>query len=302
MQPVTTTRSDRMTFKNSIPSKATHKSNGVADHKRYNEEILITPDLAREYLAKNTTGNRQQRERKIAIFASDMLEGRWKRHTAETIKFNTKGIVVDGQHRLRAVIKANTSVWFECAFNIPDENFDVLDSGTARSFGDAFRISGVKNNNLVAAIIQQFNVLVHGGPFVDNAGKSKMLTSAGLLQRYHTNENYWDNVTKLAGTWYQCFGRILRPSLIGGLFAYFETLDATKAFNFWEQLCKPINADHHGISLLKNKLMQDKLSLRKMTQAHRFALIIKAWNAYRLGVECKRLSFDPSKENMPVIK
>jgi hypothetical protein len=65
---------------------------------------IITPAVAAEYLDQNTD-NRHLRSRAVDMYTRNMLAGEWK-VTGETIKFDRNGRLIDGQHRLAAIIRA----------------------------------------------------------------------------------------------------------------------------------------------------------------------------------------------------
>ena len=87
---------------------------------------LITPQMAKALLESNTN-NRRPKSPIIMRYASDMQKGLWKQNTAEFIKISKSGQILDGQHRLMAVIKSNTPIIFQVARGLDDNIFDVLD-------------------------------------------------------------------------------------------------------------------------------------------------------------------------------
>ena len=68
------------------------------------KKVLITPKLAKELLLKNNS-NRRITKSFVTTYANDMREGRWKGNTAEFIKIADDGDILDGQHRLLAIIE-----------------------------------------------------------------------------------------------------------------------------------------------------------------------------------------------------
>lgn len=68
------------------------------------EMIHMTPQLAAQMLAKNYN-NRALRKTTVRAYADDMEAGEW-RSTHQPIAVNASGNLVDGQHRLNAVIAA----------------------------------------------------------------------------------------------------------------------------------------------------------------------------------------------------
>ena len=67
----------------------------------------ITPELAKKYLANNKI-NRGLNKNSVAKYATSMQEGRWKLN-GEPIQFNCDGTLINGQHRLQACVRADTS-------------------------------------------------------------------------------------------------------------------------------------------------------------------------------------------------
>lgn len=73
--------------------------------------------------------------------AREIKAGRWQL-THQGIAFDSGGILIDGQHRLWAIIEAGTPVRLRVFYNEPPENRHVLDSGERRSNLDILRITG----------------------------------------------------------------------------------------------------------------------------------------------------------------
>lgn len=114
------------------------------------ELVLITPQLAAEWLGMNVEINRSVRNAKVASIARDIKNGAW-RITHQAIAFDWEGKLIDGQHRLRAIVKSEipTKVW---VFRGLDPHcFTVIDSGCARTASDALKKHGIKNTTAVAA-------------------------------------------------------------------------------------------------------------------------------------------------------
>ena len=70
--------------------------------------MTISPALAEEWLKKNTF-NRRVSPLSVSKYASDMVSGKWTLNH-QGIAFDNKGVLVDGQHRLYAIVKAGVSV------------------------------------------------------------------------------------------------------------------------------------------------------------------------------------------------
>lgn len=99
-------------------------------------EIFMTPQLAAQMLAKNT-GNREIRQATVKSYAADMQAGQW-RTTHQAIAVDETGRLVDGQHRLNAVIAANWSgTMLLATYDSTEETMQLpVDRGLRRSLYD----------------------------------------------------------------------------------------------------------------------------------------------------------------------
>jgi len=73
------------------------------------EMMDITPDFAAELLRRRHANQRPLKERYIRELADAMLAGRW-RWTADAIRLDSDLLVIDGQHRLSAIIKSGITM------------------------------------------------------------------------------------------------------------------------------------------------------------------------------------------------
>jgi hypothetical protein len=100
------------------------------------ERRLITPEIARTMLEKNV-GNRKPRTNTFLAYERDMRAGKWV-ETHEAIAVSKSGNIINGQHRLMALARAEVSLWFlvvtyddaETAIQLP------IDCGAKRSLAD----------------------------------------------------------------------------------------------------------------------------------------------------------------------
>ncbi|WP_372938909.1 hypothetical protein, partial [Seonamhaeicola sp.] len=84
-----------------------------------------------------------------------------------------------------------------------------------------------------------------------------------------------------------------------GLYALFCDRNEAYAEDFMNQLCTGQYLTNVTISLLRQKLMQDKMTQKRLPLNIRYSLILKTWNFYRKKKEVKLLKFDLSVEDFP---
>ena len=265
------------------------------------QKILITPSSAAAYLEANIK-NRAVKQPTLLRYVSDMAAGRWKADTGEMIKISKTGVILDGQHRLMAVVKSKTNVYFHVITDLEDSVFDVLDTGSMRNGSDVFNINGVKYNSVLPAMIQLYEFLKTNRVAVRGTQKNNRHTNAVLLTLYNEDPLFWDNVAKKSYYWYAQFARVLNTHTIGGMYATFSDINQEDADNFMQQLCSGLNITNNTIGLLRNKIIQDRLSVKKMDIGTRNNLIIKTWNNFRKGTELTLLKFDADREATQIPK
>jgi hypothetical protein len=260
-------------------------------------ESKITPALAAELLKKNTI-NRSVKDRVVSQYAAEIVAGRWREGTGEAIKIAKDGTLLDGQHRLHAVILANRAITNHIVYNVDNEVFDVLDTGSARNAADVFRIEGIQYSSALPSIISTYHILENGG--INNKSRHKKISNQLMLKMYYEEKDFWDNIAYRTQVYYIEFSKILTGAMIGGLLSCFARIDSRHAISFINQLCSGQDIKNKTIGLLRNVLIQDKLSTRKMAVSTKLALIIKTWNYYVSNKEVKNLRFKPNEE-FPVI-
>lgn len=96
--------------------------------------INITPGLAKEWLVANI-GNRPIRNGHVHTLGEEMTAGQWKT-THQGIAFSQSGRLLDGQHRLAAIIATGWPCEMMVFVNLPDDIFGALDRGKRRTHAD----------------------------------------------------------------------------------------------------------------------------------------------------------------------
>jgi hypothetical protein len=140
--------------------------------------VDVTPELAELWLSLNHR-NRTLRANLIRSFASDMSEGRW-RFEGSPIKFDITGQLIDGQHRLHAIVLASITVRMLVVVDIEADAMDVIDSGAKRTAGDMFRLHDRENAGVLAAVARLALGWQEGE--IQSAGSNVSGRSNALLQ------------------------------------------------------------------------------------------------------------------------
>lgn len=115
----------------------------------------ISPGTAEKYLALNLDKNRPIRPSTIRDYSNKMLAGEWV-PTHQGIAFDQDGHLIDGQHRLRAIVDSGVTVQLMVTRGLRPDSFKALDLGARRKMSDILRIP--KTHSEVALFIAKMVV------------------------------------------------------------------------------------------------------------------------------------------------
>jgi hypothetical protein len=130
--------------------------------------VDVTPAMAANWL-KNNFGNRPLSEDVVKAYARDMINGVWV-PTHQGIAFNDEDALIDGQHRLRAIVLSGRTIRMMVTFGLPSKidgkemtTMDAVDRGRTRSVADQLTIQhGMKKSTITASICAALASLCFG--------------------------------------------------------------------------------------------------------------------------------------------
>lgn len=111
---------------------------------------VITPLRAAQLLGANTS-NRNLRKRQVELLARAITNGDWVPN-GDAIRVAKDGTLLDGQHRLHAIIEADKAAESVIISDLDNNVMLTVDTGTKRTMSDTLRIRGVTSGNNVAAM------------------------------------------------------------------------------------------------------------------------------------------------------
>lgn len=115
--------------------------------------------------ADPTFRNRKISQVRVSRYARDLREGRWSRQF-DPIRIGTDGVLLDGQHRLHAIVQSKVAIPMLVIWKLDRSVFSTLDAGRPRSVVDALCSKGTPDANRAAAIISKVIT------YRDSVGKS----------------------------------------------------------------------------------------------------------------------------------
>ncbi len=157
------------------------------------EFVLITPELARGMLIDNE-GNRRKRDTWINYLAYCIRNGEWK-PTHQGIAFSKNGKILDGQHRLHAIIKADTPVLMMVSRGFDEDTFTVIDNGMRRTDEDR-----TKKSIKLVSCAKFFNELMNGEGIRFNGDKVTRYSPKQLQNYFNVIEEIHEDLDNFCPT------------------------------------------------------------------------------------------------------
>lgn len=110
--------------------------------------VRVTADLATDLLKRNRK-NRPVSRREVDRLKRILEAGKF-RYNGEAVKFDKKGNLKDGQHRLTAVAESGVPADMLIVTGLDENVFTTLDQGRKRTGGDVLFMRGIKRYNAVS--------------------------------------------------------------------------------------------------------------------------------------------------------
>jgi hypothetical protein len=245
------------------------------------EWTKVTPAMAIEYLS-HAAPNRPRRKSQVEKYARDMSEHRWL-STGESLLFTASGELIDGQHRLLAVIESGETIEFLIVRGVAVDAMQVIDSGIARTFADGLSL----NWGHSATVGRQLAAITRRGALWDSG--VRMQTGAGSALSHGELLAYLNAHPEIEQ--HAQYGlnqpRPMVSSLMGFVHYMLARLDNDQADDFCEKMRLGAElAPDSPILHLRDRLSgRDQLSGYHMAISYtadlKVALCFRAWNIVR---------------------
>jgi hypothetical protein len=151
-------------------------------HEPYTDRVLITPKIAADMLEKNAE-NRPISSREVTRLAHIIQSGEW-RLNGESIKFDWNDRLRDGQHRLSAVIEAETSIEAFVVYDLNPDTFSTMDQGRGRTVGDILAIAGTPKSKATGLAVATLYRILKDRPIHGSVDKIPPYGALEILRRH----------------------------------------------------------------------------------------------------------------------
>ena len=254
------------------------------------EVVAVSPELAAKWL-ETMRVNRKLTVGLVDRYKESMVGGFWNLD-ASPIRFNTQGQLIDGQHRLWAVIESGTTQDFLVVRNVPDEAFLTMDSGKKRSFSDVLSIEypDMPNELQVAAATRIIYRFENGHSLSSVAtGQGRDIPNSVLLEFFQERKDDIVAASRMADSVYSSFPRMIPASKLALLAWMFQGLDLDDSNEFFQRLKDGKNLADGSPILELRRIYGNELLRKTRSNFELMALAIKAWNLYRQGMTVQTL-------------
>lgn len=260
---------------------------------------LVSPELAQKWLTENNLSNRSMKKANLRFIKAQMQKDEFKSQNGQSIVFSVSNRLLDGQHRLQAMVETGKSYWFDIKLGVPDDYFTTIDNGTKRTTGDAFEVKGVKYAAGVSASVTFYMKFKKNPTNISSGIAAYGINAKDSLEVYEENPELYQELYALALSFNKRMN-ILQPSQIAGLMA-FTTLESRfgdrSVTEFWTPLFTGENMSPQ-VKLLHDKFVAT-LGRKVTTKTHlivKLTWIINTYNHYFIGKTVTSIRYNPNAE------
>lgn len=244
-------------------------------NKPTSELEIITPELAAKWLRHNEN-NRHITKNSIEIYTKAMLRGEWEPNT-HAIGFDVDGNLMDGQHRLYAIVHSGIAIESFVVRNLPKSAFTTIDIGRNRKAADFLSISGHINATSLAAGLWWLYVYKRDG-FREIVSSRRISHSEILetLEHYKLFPESVQYIMKLS-----VIQPLIRPSASMALYHIFSIKCPKESKDFFKKLYTGSNLNIDSpILALRNQQLHLRMNRVNQSKRELVISVIKSWNAF----------------------
>lgn len=250
----------------------------------------ITPDRAKEYLRQNV-GNRPIKMMKLNALMSDLRKGQF-RLTHQGIAFDHHGVLIDGQHRLKAIAETGVAAPMYVTRNCDPESFRVIDCGATRSPQDVLKHVGSKNYAAVATAIRvilwmKSKLGTYRSTTLKNYKTHIVLSNTDIAEFYMQHEIVLDKCSTVCTSFGARNCLLLQSASIAFLFLLHEhgAELMESGLEFLRKVDKGANLEQGSVELALSKFLSLRyIDMQGYTKGQFMLVVyIKAFNKYMRG-------------------
>lgn len=245
----------------------------------------ITPQVAKTLLSTSFR-NRKLKKSRVSRYWGAMKRDEWI--VAQPIMLNCDGSLIDGQHRLQAVILHGKPVDFLMIKGYERENtFGKIDDVGPRKLNDWLHIHGEELPDVLAQVIVLAQNDVRG---CIPTGQRSFTFSQTAVEGVEFLEQHPEIRQSVVAP------GVVNVLVSRGMSSFchwkFAAVDRVVADAFFVDLMMgEKEGETDPVYLLRERLKSNRLAASKLTRTEKLALIYKTWNAIRTGKKSRTLAW-----------
>lgn len=249
---------------------------------------LITPAYAAELLKMNTN-NRAIRQSKVDALAESMRKGEWELSN-DAITISEGNALLNGQHRLMAVVKSGVPCNFIVYTGAPDSTFDIMDTPSLRKVSDVIQRKGgtntVRMQATIAAVSRWIDDYENNWETLFRFDNHARGTRREAITYY---EEHKDILTKWLNRAAQIVEKnvaLLPTTTLAGFAVFLESKlnhSEEKIATFLKELILDGMTSNGTILYARKRLLRNKMKLETLKRGDDIRLLVRAWNDFCLG-------------------
>lgn len=264
----------------------------------------ITPEIAEDIL-KNNKKNRPLKEDHVRFYQREMSGNKWI-FNGESIKICEDGNLMDGQHRLSAIIKSGLTQDCVVVRNLVKEAFSTIDTGRKRHARDILAIEGYQYYMELASAakiikILNVNVTMPQGAFKKSSRDISIDETVEVVK----NDPQVYECLLYSMRFFPELIQTVGKTIVHALFYLFSKKDKELALEMFTLLNSRAIGNPNSVLLQCSNLLiihrREQKTHRAFDMGYRICLLIRTWNLLRNGVADERLVQDYSLP-LPVIE
>ena len=263
--------------------------------KGLNMKKLVSPDMANKILENNTV-NRKAKPSMVAFLAEEMISRRFV-YNGESIIISETNKLLDGQHRLLAIVESGISCMLNIEYGVADSAMNTIDTGSARTAGDVLEINGIEHSKNISGAIRL--ILDEMGtkpkrPHLTVKGKK-----VGTIKISHSEilDFYNNNTDKIRAFYLYCSHlyssgiKVIPPAhATAYLYLMSKSNDLDLVKSFIREIYTGVQEGQSNAAIKAHKkLVNDKISISSMAKREKINLILYAFAKYRDGILVSQL-------------
>lgn len=249
--------------------------------------VFITPEMAQEMInrsadlfAVSNTKQRRVKQGTVKLYAKDMEKGEWEIN-GDTITLSLEGKILNGQHRLRSIVKSGVGQWILLVEGVAETAMKTMDMGVKRTLENYLQMMEESYINGSAAIVKIKVMLDDKRKVIDQSSGNISYSMTNLVDAYADNPNMYKEAVHFAKGLNKV-DKTFRISEIGGIYLHLtETLKYDKDIvkDFFNMF---VTVRRNEKSIFNRTF--DNLSKIKQGK-ERINEYIKCWNAFVKGAK-----------------